>query len=447
MRDLIVPRRVEPGDKVAVLSPSWAAPASFPAVHERALQRIREELELEPVEYDTTRRAATPAERAADLQRAFADREIRAVFATIGGDDQITVLRHLDPEVLRADPKPFLGYSDNTNLLNWLWFHGVEAVHGGSTQVHLGPGPQVDDEHLTSLRAALFGGEVELRPAARSRDVGLGWDLPDVLTAPPPDDPSEPWTWLGPERVVSGQTWGGNIEILLWTLAVGRFVHPAEAYAGCVLLLEPSEERPPPEEVFRMLRNLGERGILEVCPALLWGRPPVGDRDGAPSAEEGARMRAEWREAVGRAVASYHPEMVVVLDVDFGHTSPQWLLPYGGRVAVDGVRRTVTAHFVRDGHGGTDAAELVEVRRSGGFTGRLVSRALDLRGVDPRVAGVRQLVERIDPSGVRGGLPHPDMFVYTFALPGRAEFTVPEQHLSDDLRELAALVLTEAATE
>ena len=48
---------------------------------------------------------------------------------------------HLDPDVVRADPKPFLGYSDNTNLLSWLWTHGVAAFHGGSTQVHLGPGP------------------------------------------------------------------------------------------------------------------------------------------------------------------------------------------------------------------------------------------------------------------------------------------------------------------
>lgn len=348
MRELVVPRRVEPGDKVAVVSPSWAAPAYFPDVHEQALRRIRDELGLVPVEYDTTRRAATPAERAADLHRAFADPEIRAVFATIGGDDQITVLPHLDAAVLTADPKPFLGYSDNTNLLNWLWFHGVEAVHGGSTQVHLGPGPRVDDEQLVSLRAALFGGDVELRPVARSRDVGLGWDHPDALRVAPPDQPAEPWSWSGPERVVTGPTWGGNIEILLWTLAVGRFVLPVEAYAGCVLLLEPSEERPPPEEVFRMLRNLGERGILEVCPALLWGRPSVGDLDGTPPAEEGARLRGEWRESVQRAIAAYHPNMLAVLDVDFGHTSPQWLVPYGGSVTVDGVRRTITGHFVRD---------------------------------------------------------------------------------------------------
>ena len=68
---------------------------------------------------------------------AFGDPQIRAVLATIGGDDQITVLPHLDPAVVLADPKPFVGYSDNTNLLNWLWNLGIVGYHGGSTMVHL----------------------------------------------------------------------------------------------------------------------------------------------------------------------------------------------------------------------------------------------------------------------------------------------------------------------
>ena len=328
-----------------MLSPSWAAPAYFPEVHEQAMRRIRDDLGLEPVEYPTTRIQGSPAERARDLNAAFADPDIRALMATIGGDDQITLLRHLDPGPVRNDPKPFVGYSDNTNVLNWLWFHGVAGIHGGSTQVHLGPGPRVDDEHLTSLRAALFGGSVDLCPVGRTRDIGWKWDDPRALTDTAPDDEAEPWTWSGPPRVVAGRTWGGCLAIMHWNLAVGRWIHPAEEYAGCVLLLEPDEERPSPEEVYRMLRNVGERGLLEVCPALVWGRPPVSDFEVRPTAEEAARTRSEYREVVLRAVSEYHPDMVVVLDVDFGHTSPQWVLPYGGRLTVDGERRVITAHF------------------------------------------------------------------------------------------------------
>jgi muramoyltetrapeptide carboxypeptidase LdcA involved in peptidoglycan recycling len=344
---LQIPPTVRAGDRVAVLSPSWAAPAQYPAVHEQAMHRLRTELELEPVEFPTTRVASSAPARAADINAAFADPSIRAIMATIGGDDQISVLRHLDPTLPAMDPKPFLGYSDNTNLLNWLWFHGVAGVHGGSTQVHLGPGPRVDDQHLTSLRAALYGGDVTIAAVPRTRDIGIAWDDPRALTAAAPDEPAEPWTWSGPSSVVSGPTWGGNLEILHWNLAAGRWIHPVEAYAGCVLVLETSEERPPPTEVYRMLRNVGERGLLEVCPALVWGRPPAGDRDHHPSRAEAASLRRANREAVLRAVSEYNPEMLVVMDVDLGHTSPQWVMPYGGRVSIDGERRLLTAHFGR----------------------------------------------------------------------------------------------------
>jgi muramoyltetrapeptide carboxypeptidase LdcA involved in peptidoglycan recycling len=118
------------------------------------------------VEYPTTRRlGATAVDRAAELHAAYADPDIRAVLATIGGDDEITVLPHLDPAPFVADPKPFLGYSANTNLLNWLWYHGVAAYHGGSTMVHLARGGGLQPIHVESLRAALFsGGNLEIHP-------------------------------------------------------------------------------------------------------------------------------------------------------------------------------------------------------------------------------------------------------------------------------------------
>src|SRR6187549_1658790 len=146
--ELIIAPKLRPGDRVAVVSPSYAAPADYPDVHQRALRVLREEIGVEPVEYPTTRAHSSPQARAEDLMAAYADPSIRAVLATIGGDDQLTVLPHLDPKPFRADPKPYFGYSDNTNLLNWLSRHGVPGYHGGSTMVHLGRGGGVDPEHL-----------------------------------------------------------------------------------------------------------------------------------------------------------------------------------------------------------------------------------------------------------------------------------------------------------
>ncbi|MGX6604382.1 S66 family peptidase [Micromonosporaceae bacterium Da 78-11] len=341
------PPKVKPGDRVAIVSPSFAAPSLYPALHEQAVRRLRDDFGLEPVEYPTTRKLhATPAERAADLTAAWTDPSVRAVMATIGGDDQLTVLPHLDPAVFRADPKPFFGFSDNTNLLNWLWMHGMAGYHGGSTQMHLGYGGGVDAIHDESLRAALFETvDLVIRPLAELRDEELNWADPASLTEGFPGTPGPGWTWHQPEKVVTGQTWGGNLEILHWNLAAGRWIQPPAEYAGRVLLLETSEELPSGDDVFRMLRNAGERGLLAQFPAVLVAAAKASNFEHRPSLVERQRYRDEQREAVLRALADYHPAAMAVFGVEFGHTSPQWILPYGGRMTIDGPARRITAHY------------------------------------------------------------------------------------------------------
>jgi muramoyltetrapeptide carboxypeptidase LdcA involved in peptidoglycan recycling len=332
---------------VAVVSPSFAAPAVAPELHEQAMRRLTEITGLEPVEYPTTRRlTASPIDRAADLNAAFADRDIRAVLATIGGDDQITVIRHLDPALVRADPKPFLGYSDNTNLLSWLWTSGVAAFHGGSTQVHLGPGPGVDEVHAASLRAALLtGGRLEITEPGESEDFGRRWGDPVALSEYGEREPTGPWTWAGPSRSVTGPTWGGCIEVVQWVLTAGRFPAEPAVLDGGVLLLEASEDLIPASEFAYILRSLGERGILSAVDAVVVARPPTSTNELLPSAADRAARRAEQRDVAIATVGRYNPGAVVVVGVPFGHTRPQWVLPYGGAMTIDGVRQRIWANY------------------------------------------------------------------------------------------------------
>lgn len=344
---MIRPPKARPGDRVAVLSPSFAAPAVAPAVHEQALRRLEELTGLVPVEYPTTRQLdARPEDRARDLQAAFADPAVRAVLATVGGEDQVTVVGHLDPEVVRADPKPFLGYSDNTNLLSWLWTHGVAGFYGGSTQVHLGPGPSVDPVHAASLRAALLTGErLEVTEPGESEDHGLDWQDPRALSEHGEREPTEPWTWSGPARSVTGRTWGGCAEVLQWILAAGRFPADPSVLDGGVLLLETSEELVPARELGWIVRSMGERGLLEAVDAVVLGRPPASTFERRPDAAARAAYRAEQRDTVLAQLERYNPDAVVCVGVPFGHTRPQWILPYGGAVTVDGVERRVWADY------------------------------------------------------------------------------------------------------
>jgi hypothetical protein len=107
--------------------------------------------------------------------------------------------------------------------LNWLWCNGVAGYYGGSTQVHLGPGPRVDACHAASLRAALLtGSQLQISEPGASEDFGQPWNSPTPLTSYGEREPTEPWTWAGPARSVTGRTWGGCIEVIQWTLTAGR---------------------------------------------------------------------------------------------------------------------------------------------------------------------------------------------------------------------------------
>src|SRR5580698_8247716 len=100
-------QKLRKGDKVAVLSPSFAAPGAWPHVYELGLKRLREIFELEPVEFPTTRKlGASVEEKSKDLLAAFESKEIKAVIASIGGDHQVTYVKNLPREPFVRNPKP-----------------------------------------------------------------------------------------------------------------------------------------------------------------------------------------------------------------------------------------------------------------------------------------------------------------------------------------------------
>ena len=341
------PVKPSPGDRVAVLSPAAGLPALFPAPYELGLRRLREDFGLEPVEYPTTRvMGAAPQARADDLHAAFADPSIRAVIASIGGEDEIKVLRHLDPDLLRHNAKPFFGYSDNTNLLHYLWSLGIVAFHGGSVMVQLGRGGAMHPTTRESLHRALFtAGPYELAESSAYTDVDRPWEDPAHLESEPPMLPCAGWTWRGRPDRFAGPAWGGNLEIIDFQLRAGRYLRPVEDYAGSVLLVETSEELPDASYVYRVLMGMGERGLLAQFGAVLVGRAKAWSFERPLAEADKQAYAAAQRAAIGRALDEYNPEVPTVFDVDFGHTDPQVIVPHGGLVVVDGAARRIAVDY------------------------------------------------------------------------------------------------------
>jgi muramoyltetrapeptide carboxypeptidase LdcA involved in peptidoglycan recycling len=343
----VYPPKPRPGDLVAVLSPSSGLPGLFPLPYELGLKRLRDHFGLKTVEYPATRRTdAGPAERAADVHAAFADTDIKAVIASIGGDDQITVLPHLDRDLLRANPKPFFGYSDNTNLLLFLRSLGIVSYHGATVMPEFGRPGAMHPLTAESVRAALFtSGDYELTSPGTFGDINRPWQDPRTFETEPDMEPAEGWIWHNADRAVEGLSWGGNLEIISWLLMADRLIQPVDAYAGNVLFLETSEDMPSAQEVYWILRSMGERGLLQQFPALLMGRAKSWSFENPLNTQDKAHFRHQQREAVLQALREYAPDTMAVFDIDFGHTDPQLVIPVGGRIRVDGPARRIVVTY------------------------------------------------------------------------------------------------------
>ncbi len=335
-----------PGDKVAVLSPSFGAPAVWPHVYELGLERLREVFKLEPVEFPSTRmKDATTEQRSADLIAAFERPDIRAVIATIGGDDQVTYVKDLPVAPFAHNPKPFFGFSDNTHFANFLWQHDVPSYYGGCLFTQFAMQGQMDDLTVEYLKAALFErSEKELRPSKEFNDVYLDWDDRDNLKKTRTYEPNSGWHWDGDETR-EGLTWGGCLESIDEMLRHGIEVPDVERFDQIVLLVETSEEMPPHTYVRRVFRSFGERGWLQRVQAVLVGRPQTYNHDVPLTPDEKDAYAKGQKQTMLDVVRHYNQNVPVVQNLDFGHTNPQIAIPYGGMLRVDATNQSIHATF------------------------------------------------------------------------------------------------------
>jgi len=342
MKPFVTLPKLTRGDQVAVISPSAGLPGLFPWVQELGLQRLRDVFGLEPLEYPTTRRMGAPLEaRAQDVMQAFADPDNKAVFASIGGNDQLRLLKHLDPAVLRAHPKPFFGFSDNTHLHTFLWKLGIPSYYGGAVMTQLAMPQQMHAYTVQSLAHALFtSGEIEIFASATYTDEVLDWADPANLDRARPVVANEGWYWDGTADG-AGRLWGGCVESLVAQVAAAKYLPSAAALEGCVLYLETSESLPPAWVLDYLLTGFGERGWLRGFQAILVGRPKAWDFAQPLGPAQQAAYCQQQRAAVVQTVRAYNPHIPIVRNVDFGHTDPQLMLPSGQVARVAGSERRV----------------------------------------------------------------------------------------------------------
>jgi muramoyltetrapeptide carboxypeptidase LdcA involved in peptidoglycan recycling len=348
MKSLLKPPKLNPGDTIATVSLSWGGPSVFPHRYQAGVRQIQEEFGLQVVEMPNTLRdadwlARNPKARADDLLQAFADASIKGIFSTIGGDDSIRTLPFMDFDIIRDHPKIFLGYSDITISHLVCYKANLVSFYGPSIMAEFAENCGMFPYMIQSLRKTLFSSD----PIGEVKPSTEGWTVERLDWADPANqdirrklNASSGWKFLQGQGIHRGHLVGGCLEVLDW--ARGTEIFPGQ-WQNAILFLETSEEAPPPCVLTRILRVFATMGILPQLSGILFGRP---------GGEISPETFADYDRAILQVVTEEQglTDLPIITHMDFGHTAPMFVLPYGAQAEIDCEQQTfvITENAVTD---------------------------------------------------------------------------------------------------
>lgn len=299
------PKALTPGDKVAILAPSTPTDADK---LQRAAENFRS-LGLEPVIYPTCTKhhghlAGLDADRARDINEAFANPEIRGIVCMKGGAGAYRLLPLLDYDTIRANPKVFIGYSDITalhmafnKLCRMVTYHGPMLI----SDLFLGE-KRMDSYTLASYKQALFG-----KQATGRLDNPPGEEL-GVLVA----------------GKAEGELIGGNLSLLVSTLGSPWEIDVKDK----ILFIEEVGESA--YKVDRMLNSLALAGKFRDSAGVI-----LGTWSGCKAEEKGSYAGKDLPlETIFEEVIKPFGKPTV-LNLRAGHNYPAPTLAFGTQVRID----------------------------------------------------------------------------------------------------------------
>ncbi len=343
---MIKPKKLEKGDKVAVITLSRGLLGMPFIKHELDLgiKRLKE-FGLEPVIMPNSLKDMDylfdhPEERASDLKQAFLDDEIKGIICAIGGDDTYKTIPFLmeDKEFLdavRNHPKIFTGFSDTTNNHLMLSKIGLESFYGPCFLVDLA---ELDKQMLPYTKESfeMFfkdedSYEIKSSPIWYYDRESYG---EEQLNTPRKSHKEEHgYEILNGKGTVTGKLYGGCIDSLYDIYTSERYGNEKEIYTKYnilptieewkekVLFIETSEERMKPEKLEKILDFFKKEKILESVKGIIVGKP----------IDE--KYYDEYKDIYRKVFNDLNTP--VLYNVNFGHSVPRTLIPYGASATID----------------------------------------------------------------------------------------------------------------
>ncbi len=343
LAQLIKPPKLNRGDKVAAITLSWGGPGSFPYRVEIGKRRLEEIFGLQVVPTPHALKSAewiykNPAARADDLMAAFLNPGIKAIISTIGGDDSMRLIPFIDLNVIKKNPKIFMGFSDTTVTHFMCLKAGLSSFYGPGIMTSFAENVAMHNYTIQGILKTLFSSDV-IGPIPYNTEGWtnelLDWSDERNQNIRRGMQPPTEWNFIGNKQAICrGRLLGGCLEVLQFLN--GSALWPdLSMWDQAILFLETSEEGIEPIAVTRFMRNLAAQGILSRLNGILFSKP-------GGKAMTSAQF-PEYDQALVKVFEEYQiPLIPIVTGMDFGHSSPMWILPYGALAEINPNQKIVS---------------------------------------------------------------------------------------------------------
>jgi muramoyltetrapeptide carboxypeptidase LdcA involved in peptidoglycan recycling len=307
--------KLKAGDEIRILSPSRSL--SIVSEENRLIAQSRLEalgfkvsFSQHVLENDDFASSSIES-RVADLHEAFVDPKVKGILTSIGGYNANQLLAHLDYDLIGAHPKRLCGYSDITALS-----HAIYARTGLITYA----GPHFltfamlrGNEYTTTYfqRLMLEEGSIQIQSSPEWSDDA--WYLDQ--------DQRSFHRNAGPYAIHEGEAEGTIVGGNLCTLNLLQGTPYMPSLKGTIVFVEDDYESSP-ATFDRDLQSLLHQPEFDQVKGIIIGR-----------FQKASHMTEELLRQIIRSKREL-ASIPVIADVDFGHTTPQFTYPIGGKVLI-----------------------------------------------------------------------------------------------------------------
>lgn len=262
--------------------------------------------------------------RLEDLHNAFSDPTVDGILTVIGGFNSNQLLKYIDWDIIRSNPKVFCGYSDITALNNSIYTKTGLVTYSGPHYSSFGQKLHFDYTQSYFEKMVMSEGEVQVESSSQWFD-DQWWVNQDEREAE---------TNVGCAVLNNGDAQGRVLGANLCTLNLLQGTEFMPDLSDSVIFVE-DDELAFPAEFDRNLQSLLHLPSFANVKGLVIGRFQKASKININLLSQIVKTKKELQ------------NIPVIADVDFGHTDPKITLPIGGEVSFSARNGSIEIVFTK----------------------------------------------------------------------------------------------------